>query len=251
LIERCQDRIASARNAAQRRAFDDLGHVLGGPDGKTSCRWQRCEDRRVTGAAGNDDVDARSQGALERAHTHLTNDVGRSVHFYRVERRHTVDWCDTIQAKRLFEHSPFNVGAQHAHAKAETLFASYVAHDRQRLLEMWLGAGRSGGADDEGNFQLQGAEQHFAQVPPRGSGRGRELAAAKIVGTDVDRSHVATDQMRLPLKSRRKRRRRHAVSELPGGAKNSDRLRAVRFGKMVQYPLRCGHISSFRSGVCC
>src|SRR5262249_56942349 len=98
--------------------------------------------------------------------------------------------------------------------------------------ERRLGAGRSGGADEGGIFQVQGTEQPLAQAPPRGSRRGRELAAAKIIGTDVDRSHVATDQMRLPLKSCRKRRRRHAVSELPRGAKNSDRLRTVRFGKL-------------------
>src|SRR5262249_59846861 len=104
------------------------------------------------------------------------------------------------------------------------LLASYLANDRQSLLEMRLGAGRSGGADDEGNFQLEGAEHYLAQVPPRGSQRGRELAAAKIIGTDVDRSHVATDQMRLPLKSPRNCPPRHPVSDLPRGAKNSNRL---------------------------
>src|SRR5262249_37429706 len=159
----------------------DLGHVLRGADGKAGHRRQRREDRRVTGAAGNDDVDTGNQGALERAHTHLTNDIGRSVHFRRVEHRHAVDRYDTIRVKRGFAHSVFNVGAQHAHWKAEPLFATYLANDRQRLLEMWLGAGRSGGADDEGNFQLQGAEHYLAQVPPRGSQRGRELAAAKII----------------------------------------------------------------------
>src|SRR5207302_8031609 len=45
LIERCQDRIASARNAAERRAFDDLAHMLRGSDGKASHRRQRREDR--------------------------------------------------------------------------------------------------------------------------------------------------------------------------------------------------------------
>jgi hypothetical protein len=73
-----------------------IGHVLRGSNGKATHRRQRREDRRVTGAACNDDVDARSQGALERAHTHLTNDIGRSVHFRRVEHRHPIDRHDAI-----------------------------------------------------------------------------------------------------------------------------------------------------------
>ena len=57
MVEFRQDRVAAAGHAAKGAALDDLGHVHGEADGKAQQRRQRGEDRRVAGAAGDDDVD--------------------------------------------------------------------------------------------------------------------------------------------------------------------------------------------------
>ena len=73
MVEHYQDGVAAAREATQRRAFDDLGHVHGEADRKAGHSGQGARSR-VAGAARND-IDARGERALERAHAHLADDA--------------------------------------------------------------------------------------------------------------------------------------------------------------------------------
>ena len=83
--------------------------------------------------------------------------------------------------------------------KRRPVGAGDVAHHRQRGVQMRAGAGRSGGADDQRHVQRTGGEQHAAQVAAGSLGRRRHLALAQIGRTDVDRAHVAADQVGLAL----------------------------------------------------
>ena len=80
MVEHCQDGVAAAREATQRRAFDDLGQVHGArPTGKPVIAGRAAKIAGVAGAARNDDIDARGERALERAHAHLADDVRGGV----------------------------------------------------------------------------------------------------------------------------------------------------------------------------
>ena len=48
-----------------------------------------------------------------------------------------------------------------------------------------------------GTSSVARRQQHLAQVAARGLRRGRHLAFAEIGRADIDRAHVATDQVRL------------------------------------------------------
>ena len=91
---------------------------------------------------------------------------------------------------------------------------SFDDQGRQRLIEMWLGSGRSGRAYDQRNLQLQRTAQHLAQIAPCRRWRGRKLSAAEIVGARIDRAHIAANEMRRAFKAGIEGRRRHAVTEL-------------------------------------
>jgi hypothetical protein len=56
VVERCQDGIAAAGHAAQRRAFDDLRHMLCRTYRKACHRRKRGKDCGVAGAPGDDRV---------------------------------------------------------------------------------------------------------------------------------------------------------------------------------------------------
>lgn len=110
MIERRQDRIAAAGHAAERRAFDDLGHMLGGADGEAGHGRQRSEDRGIAGTPGDDHVDAGGERPLERAHAHLADDVLGRIHFRLVEHWHVVDRNNAVLAQRGLERTLRDVG---------------------------------------------------------------------------------------------------------------------------------------------
>ena len=186
MVERRQDGVAAARNTTQRSAFDDLGHVHGRPDWKADHSRQSGKDRRVASAPGNDDIDALCKRPLECAHAHLADDVRGGVDFLIAQRRHVVDRDHAIRFQRGLEDVSIDIGTQRSHAETQSLLAGNFAHQRQRLFEMRLGAGRSGRPDYERDFVLECAQQHFLQVALGRGWRGRHLTAAKIIGADVD-----------------------------------------------------------------
>jgi hypothetical protein len=72
-LEGCQDRVAAARNAAQRGAFDDFGYVHGRAHLAPEQRRHGSKDRGIAGPAGDHDVGIGLQRAAERLRAHLAD----------------------------------------------------------------------------------------------------------------------------------------------------------------------------------
>ena len=164
VVEFRQDRIAAARDAAQRAALDDLGHVHGEADRKSQQRRQRRKNRRIAGSAGHDHVHIGFKRFSKRSHAHLADDVGGFGDVVLGQRRHAVETGDLPGTNGIQQHRPRNVGAHHRHAEVQSVGAGDVAQHRQRRVQMRPGAGRSGGSDHQRHVQTARRVQHAAQV---------------------------------------------------------------------------------------
>src|SRR6185503_1952450 len=79
VVEDTEDGVAPARHAAERRAFDDLGHVHGDAGREVQHGGNAGEYARIAGAAEHDDVHVRLESTPERFESQLSDDVGRRV----------------------------------------------------------------------------------------------------------------------------------------------------------------------------
>ena len=152
-------------------------------------------------------------------------------------------------AHRRAQHVARQIGAQHAEAEMQPLGARDLADDRERRLQMRRRARRTGGTDHQRHVDRARAQQHLAQIAPRRGRRGRHLALAEIGRPDIDRAHVAADQVRLACQAGIERRRRNAIAELP--RRPEEPHRPPRAADIVQHAAGCAHISTPSSGACC
>jgi len=231
VIQLRQDRVAAAGHATERAAFDDLGHVHCQAGREPQHRRQRREYGGVTRSACDDDVHVGGECAAKRSHAHLPDDMGGFGDVFASQVRHAVEACDPTGTQRLEQLRPRQVGADHRHAKMPPLDAGDVAQHPQCRVQMGRGAGRTGGSDDQRDIQLPGGKQDAPQVAAGRLGGGRHLALAQIGGSDVNRAHVAADEVRAALQAGAERCGRDAVAELAGRAQQPDRAAgAVKLG---------------------
>ena len=152
-------------------------------------------------------------------------------------------------AHRRAQHVARHIGAQDAQAEMQPLGPRDVANDRQRRLQMRRGARRTGGADHQRHIDRPRAQQYLAQIAPCCRRRRRHLALAEIGRADIDRAHVAADQIRLARKPGIECRRRDAIAKLPRSAEKSHR--PARPPNIVQNAAGRAHISIPSNGACC
>ena len=249
VVENAENGVAPARNAAQRRAFDDLGHVHGDAGRKPEHGRDAREYAGIAGAPEHDDVHVQLQGAPERLRSELPHDVGGRVHIRVRQRRHGVHRAHAPRRDRLLDLLARQVRGDDAEAECKAVLACDLAHDLERLIEVRSGAGRACGADDQGDVECSRRTQHLAQVALGADAGRRHLAGAQIGGADVDGAHVDADHVRCARKSRLQSRRGDAIAELPGGAERAQRPAPAREVRKQSTNRR--HSSISRSGACC
>jgi hypothetical protein len=104
--------------------------VHGRADWKAGHSGQCGKDRRVAGAAGNDDINTLGKCPLECGHAHLADDVRGGVDFLIVQRRHVVDRGHAIRLQRGLEDVFIDIGTQHGHAESLSAIAGNFPHQR-------------------------------------------------------------------------------------------------------------------------
>ena len=249
VIQRSQNRIAAARHAAQRRALDDLRHVHGEPGRKAKHRRQRCKDRRIARPAGDQHVNVLGQGATERAHAHLTDDMCGLRHLFLGESRHVVDAAQRTGAHSCTERVAGEIGTQHAQAEMQALGTRDIADDGKRRLQMRFGTRGPGRTDNQRHVDRTRAQQRLPQIASRCRRCSRHLAFAEIGGTDIDRAHVAADQIRLAREAGIECRSGNAVAKLPRCTEEAHRPPCA--AHVVEDAAGGAHISTPNNGACC
>jgi hypothetical protein len=136
--------------------------------------------------------------------------------------RHAVEAGDCTGTNGIEQCRTRNICPHHGHAEPQPFTPGDVADHRQRRVQMGRGNSRSGRPDDQRDIQFPSGKQHAAEVAAGRFGGGRHLALAEVSGTNVDRSHVATDQVRSAVDASLERGRRNAVAELTGCAQQAD-----------------------------
>ena len=86
-----QDRVTTARNAAERSAFDNLRHMHGKPDRKPENHRQGREYCRVAGTSRHDYVDVGFERLPERPHAHLSDDMDGFNDIFLGQCRHAIE----------------------------------------------------------------------------------------------------------------------------------------------------------------
>jgi hypothetical protein len=103
----------------------------------------------------------------------------------------------------------------------QPILAGDVAHDGQGRVQMRPGARRPSRADHQWDVVLPRRLDNLSQVTSRRCGRRRHLAGTEIVWANIDRPHVAADNVGLSRQPGLERRGRHAVAKLAGGAEHA------------------------------
>ena len=113
-----------------------------------------------------------------------------------LQRRHVVDRRDTIRSQRGFE-DVLSISARSTAMRNPSPSSLAISRTIASVCSR-CGLAPADPADPmmRGILCLRAPCSTFSGLA-WWSRRGRDLTAAKIIGTDVDRSHVATNQMRL------------------------------------------------------
>ena len=146
-----------------------------------------------------------------------------SVTSSSVKVRHVVDAGHRAGAHRCAQSVARQIGAQHTHAEVQSLRTRDFADDGECRVQMRRRARGASRADHQRHINRTRTEQHLAQVAPRRRWCRRHLAFAEIGGPDIDRAHVAADQVRLARQTCIEGRSGNAVAELSRCAQKSHR----------------------------